>query len=128
MSDHVDPVQRPPERSSLADSPFFWLTLFGLAAIAALALIGPKFSQRQGALEMKYEGRLRAWQQPAAPADLATPQDEATVTDEEASGKKPNLVMTLGLPLLALMYLAAAVIWLRARRRRAAKAGEGSPP
>jgi hypothetical protein len=61
----------------LADSPWFWVYLFGIAALIALALAGPKFDQRQAQIEREYQGRTRAAQnlngvQPDVP--LSSPQ------------------------------------------------------
>jgi hypothetical protein len=47
----------------ITDSPWFWAYLFGTAALLALALIGPKFSQRQAHIEREFQGRQRAAQQ-----------------------------------------------------------------
>ncbi|MEX2174400.1 MAG: hypothetical protein WD872_08560 [Pirellulaceae bacterium] len=49
-------------RRSLTDSPWFWAYLFGLAALLALALAGPKFGSRQAQIEREYQGRTRAAQ------------------------------------------------------------------
>ncbi len=46
----------------LADSPWFWVYLFGIAALIALALAGPKFGERQAQIEREYQGRTRAAQ------------------------------------------------------------------
>jgi hypothetical protein len=44
----------------IADSPWFWAYLFTTAALIALALIGPKFAQRQAHIEREFQGRQRA--------------------------------------------------------------------
>jgi hypothetical protein len=70
------PAGRPP----LTDSPWFWLLLFANAALVGVALIGPKYNRRQGAIERRYEARQeiarRMQDQPAG----------QTVTEEAASG------------------------------------------
>jgi hypothetical protein len=45
-----------------ADSPWFWMYLFGTAALIALALAGPKYGPRQAQIEREYQGRTRAAQ------------------------------------------------------------------
>ncbi|HYM86211.1 MAG TPA: hypothetical protein VET30_05685 [Pseudoxanthomonas sp.] len=50
----------PPQR--MTDSPWFWAYLFGMAALLALALAGPKFGPRQAQIEREYQGRTRAAQ------------------------------------------------------------------
>lgn len=76
----------PPEQASspasrLAESPWFWAMLFGLMALFALLVVGPKFAHRQAQLEQNYQGRRDAWEQrvrqqsnppPLAPADTAS--------------------------------------------------------
>jgi hypothetical protein len=46
----------------MTDSPWFWVYLFGTAALIALALISPKFGPRQAQIEREYQGRTRATQ------------------------------------------------------------------
>jgi len=46
----------------VADSPWFWVYLFGTAALIALALAAPKFGPRQAQIEREYQGRTRAAQ------------------------------------------------------------------
>ena len=46
----------------LTDSPWFWVYLFGTAALIALALVAPKFGPRQAQIEREYQGRTRAAQ------------------------------------------------------------------
>jgi hypothetical protein len=47
---------------SITDSVWFWAYLFGTAALVALALVGPKYSQRQAQIEREFQGRQRAAQ------------------------------------------------------------------
>jgi len=49
------PAPRP-----ITDSPWFWAYLFCTAALIALALIGPKYAQRQAHIEREFQGRQRA--------------------------------------------------------------------
>jgi hypothetical protein len=51
-----------PARPAITDSPWFWAYLFGVAALMALALAGPKFGPRQAQIEREYQGRTRAAQ------------------------------------------------------------------
>ena len=51
------PAPRP-----ITDSPWFWVYLFGTAALIALALVSPKFGPRQAQIEREYQGRTRAAQ------------------------------------------------------------------
>jgi hypothetical protein len=50
----------PSARRPISDSPWFWAYLFSTAALIALALISPKFAQRQAHIEREFQGRQRA--------------------------------------------------------------------
>jgi hypothetical protein len=64
----------------LTDSPWFWIYLFGTAALIALALIGPKFGPRQAQIEREYQGRTRAAQNlNGVEPDLAMSSAERTL-------------------------------------------------
>ena len=62
MSEEPAPSPRRGPPRWLADSPWFWFVLFGLMALAALFVVGPKFATRQSRLQQNYEGRRDAWQ------------------------------------------------------------------
>jgi hypothetical protein len=44
----------------VTDSPWFWAFLFSTVALIALAVIAPKFAQRQAHIEREFQGRQRA--------------------------------------------------------------------
>jgi len=94
----------------ITDSPWLWAYLFGMAALASLLLIAPKYSRRQAQLERQYEGRQRAWQSP-------TP--EVVREQPPPVGDADGLIIPLR-PLLWLvggLTLAAWVMhWLTRRR------------
>jgi len=51
-----------PPRTPITDSPWFWVYLFGTAALIALALLTPKYGFRQAQIEREFQGRQRAAQ------------------------------------------------------------------
>jgi len=51
-----------PPRTPITDSPWFWVYLFGTAALIALALLTPKYGSRQAQIEREFQGRQRAAQ------------------------------------------------------------------
>lgn len=74
-----------------SDSPWFWAYLFGVGALGAILLAGPKYSVRQAHIEREYQGRTRAaqnlnGQEPSLP--MSTP-------GQTLIGLKP-LVVVLG--------------------------------
>ena len=50
----------------VTDSPWFWVMLFSLAALAGIATIGPKFERREQAIETKFHARERGLKREAA--------------------------------------------------------------
>jgi hypothetical protein len=73
------------EPSSVTETPWFWVMLFSLAALAAIATIGPKFERREQIIETKFHARERGLQREAAePAEAG------------AEGPQWNTMFTLG--------------------------------
>jgi len=48
-------VQR--AKQSLTDSPWFWGMVFSAMGVVLLLAISPKYAQRQGRIELQYQGR-----------------------------------------------------------------------
>ncbi len=46
---------------SVTETPWFWLMLFSLAGLAAVATIGPKFDRREQSIETKFHARERGF-------------------------------------------------------------------
>jgi hypothetical protein len=103
LSAHDEPTQRPPHgRARLTDSPWFWLLAFANAALLGVALIGPKYNVRQGAVERRYEARReiagRALGQPAS----ETPPDNTASDDARPDENSPRDNSAHIVPLLPL--------------------------
>ena len=60
----------------VTESPWFWVMLFSLSALAGIATIGPKFERREESIETTFHGRERGLGREAMekPADNAAPQ------------------------------------------------------
>ena len=46
----------------MTDSPWFWVSLFAVAALIGLAAISSKYAKRQAQIEREFQGRQRAAQ------------------------------------------------------------------
>ncbi|HEX4132885.1 MAG TPA: hypothetical protein VHZ24_22820 [Pirellulales bacterium] len=83
-----------------ADSPWFWVLIFGAAALVALAAIAPKHQQRQARLERMAQQRERQqFGENAAPIETAEPTE--------------NSLRPLFLTLAAILAIAAIVLAAR---------------
>lgn len=87
------------EPSSATESPWFWVLIFSLAALAAIATIGPKFERREEAIETKFHARERATGREA----IERPADDAA-----QDGPQWQPIFTLG-PIAAVVVLIAVV-------------------
>ena len=97
MTDQPHERTKPP----ITDSPLFWLCLFGVMALAALVVVGPRYARRQGQLQQKWEARERI-------ARDAAEQAGATSTGEK---REPRVVDRPTLrPLFLVMACFVAVI------------------
>src|SRR5688500_768942 len=81
----------------ITDSPWFWVYLFGAAALVLVAIEAPKFSQRQAQIERKAQGRMRAAQQVAG----QTPDVELSTPEETTIDLKPILFVVGAATLVA---------------------------
>ena|SRR5436190_1133398 len=99
-----------PKHPPLTDSPWFWLYLFSIAALAGLLLIGPKYYARQTQVERQYEGKVRA----AQAASGAQPTKEMSTPDATKSSLAP-LFLLFG----AIWICAWPLVWWTLRKRSA---------
>lgn len=88
-------VWNPDQWRSRVDSPWFWFMLYGNFAIIGILVIGPKYTKRQGDLELRAAGAqevARRARDPNAPRPA-----EIEVPEEGLPLKVP--IWTLGLAL-----------------------------
>jgi hypothetical protein len=87
---HESTPRQTPARARLTDSPWFWLLVFANAALLGVAVIGPKYNVRQGAVERRYEARReiarRAFEQPTG----ETSPDGTGPSDATADASGPD--------------------------------------
>ena len=99
-----------------ADSPWFWAYWFGVFALVALFLAGPKFRERQAYIEREYQGRTRAAQNLQG--------DEPDVALSEAGSTEITLwPLFLGMGAITVV---SWIVYLRLARARSAPA-DGLP-
>ena len=129
LSAHDEPARRQPHgRVRLTDSPWFWLLVFANAALVGVAIIGPKYNQRQGAVERRYEARREVARRALAQSAVErSPNETATdgarrdepVTDEDAPlDNSPHLVPLRPLALLLIVGNLLAIVLFAASRIR----------
>lgn len=106
MDGDQTPRARGGRLAAWAESPLFWLLLFGTMALVAIVVVGPKFSRRQSRLEANYQGREEVWKHKLS----GEPIGSAGEPSEAPSTRPLPLVLTLGLPLAAVIYLAAFLL------------------
>jgi hypothetical protein len=96
---------------SVTETPWFWLMLFSLAGLAAVATIGPKFDRREQSIETKFHARERGLGREAVePVDENTP----------AQVPQWNPIFTLApiVGVLGLVALASMIGVLRFHRQK----------
>jgi hypothetical protein len=116
----------PRASQALTDSPWFWVMLFSAMAVVLLFVISPKYSKRQGGLELQYQARQ----------EIARRQVEGTSAPREPGREgslSPPAPGELLIPLwplallFAALFIAAAVLLYRARPAGPRSASEANP-
>jgi hypothetical protein len=110
------------EKRPISDSPWFWVLVFSLMALGLVAILTPKYGERQSQLERRYQGAMRAAE---SKTETANPGENARAGQNGASdlvASRPismpgNTLITLG-PLVALLAVVAAIAWVQLRLRR----------
>jgi hypothetical protein len=68
-------------RPPITDSPWFWLLLFSLMGIGALAAVSGKYGRRQAGMERQYQARERVGTAGPEGAAETSPRPYATAED-----------------------------------------------
>lgn len=104
-------------RPAITDSPWFWAYLFGVAALVALALAGPKFGPRQAQIEREYQGRTRAAQN----LNGVEPDLEMSTAERTLVTLRPLFVI-----LAAVTMVGWGIFWWQWRARAAGQASDSA--
>jgi hypothetical protein len=106
------------ERSRLTDSPWYWVLVFSLMALAALAAISGKYGKRQAGIERQYQARERIAEKKAAENNstgASRIDDQETRRPFATPGEQLIPLWPLAV-LLSLVAIVAATMLLRASR------------
>lgn len=102
-----EPLDQPSAASQVefrfAESPWFWLALFGSVAIVGLTIVGQKYAKRQMRLEVRYQNRVQM--QKDRQARAAGEQIDRRGLPMSAIDARPRAALA---PLVALFALLAA--------------------
>ncbi|HEY4723947.1 MAG TPA: hypothetical protein VII92_18990 [Anaerolineae bacterium] len=102
----------------ITDSPWFWLLVFSVVGIGALAAISGKYGRRQANIERQYQARERIAQGDTISGDADTAQDGDSASRRSYSMPGETLIplwpLAVGLGAIALF---AAVMLARERGR-----------
>jgi len=118
------------QRAPLTDSPWFWVLLFALVGLLALAVMGPKYGRRQANIERQYQARERVAEKITAEniPDAAPRIDnlEARRPYVVTTGEKLIPIWPLAILLALVSFVAAVMLWRghRGRGRLAAASAE----
>jgi hypothetical protein len=107
------------QQTGLTDSAWFWVLIFALMGLVALAAMHGKYSRRQANIERNYQARTRVAEQVVAENNLAEPDrmDKLEVR-HQFSTPDENLVPLWPLAvLLGLAAIFASAMLYRAHRR-----------
>lgn len=107
----------PQSPKPLADSPLFWLLLFASAALVMLAVVQPKFAQREARLERMYHSRGRAAER-SPPNAARQPSDPREFEADEYVPAEPIVTLRPLMFLLSGVVLAAWIALAVLRRRQ----------
>jgi hypothetical protein len=113
----------PPSRPRITDSPWFWVLVFSLMAMAALVAIGGKYGRRQAALERQFQARERI--------AFAETADNDAVDFEGRTYATPDDTLVPLWPLAIIMIAVAtlaALMLVRGRGRPGSLIADGSRP
>jgi hypothetical protein len=115
-------------KSPFTDSPWFYVLVFSLMALLALIVIGPKYGQRQSAMDRKYQARERIEDGRAARNNSGVEARNNDVADRRSFATPDDTLVPLW-PLavvLSAVALFATYMLLRGRGRLATASSEQS--
>lgn len=88
--DETGRAPQPDPPGGWAESPWIWLGMFAAVGLLALLVVMPKYAQRQGRLEQRYQHRIEVAQRLATEVPTsAAPESAAETTDGLAESLEP---------------------------------------
>jgi len=97
----------------IAESPWFWLTIFSAVGLLFLIVIGPKYGRRQSQLERQYQARGQVHRDVAEGRPLGElAQDEAV---EYSTPQKTLITLTPLKIAIGIVFVVSAGMLIRRR-------------
>jgi hypothetical protein len=114
------------QRRSVTDSPWFWVMIFALMSLGALAAISGKYGRRQAVIERQYQARQRIAAMRAAENNSASAtQDVAQARPEDQRAfATPDDTLIVLWPLAVVLFAVAVFAVIMLVRGRRALPGE----
>ncbi len=125
MPSVVNKIDGVTDRTPITDSPWYWVLLFSLMALVALAAISGKYGRRQANIERQYQARERIAEKRAAENNSPASARIVDQQDRRPLATPADHLVPLW-PLAILLALAALVA--AAMLVRASRAGPGPGP
>jgi hypothetical protein len=121
------------EHAAVTDSPWFWVLIFSVMGLLALAVIGGKYARRQANIERQYQARERVAERIATennPAATDRIEDSDARREYATPGDQLLPIWPLAVLLGIVVVVAAAMLYRghRGRGRPGSLDREGSLP
>jgi len=118
MSDDAEENRVDEQPREWLDSPWVWFGLFAAMGIIALVAVSPKYAQRQGRLEQRYENRLRMENERRQAATPDVPGETTSPAPTRMSeARTTSSLVPIALALAIVLVVAGILVWRRWQRR-----------
>ena len=115
-------------RPAPTDSPWFWLMLFSAAGLIVLVIVWPKYSARQGRLELQFRATQEATRRKVEGTPVAREPGEEGDAAPPAAGELIVKLWPISLALAALLIGSSTMFWRSQRAATGADLASSEPP
>jgi len=112
-----EPTDNTAPRPAPTDSPWFWLMLFSAAGLIVLVIVWPKYSARQGRLELQFRATQEATRRKVEGTPVAREPGEEGDAAPPAAGELIVKLWPISLALAALLIGSSTMYWRSHRAR-----------